>query len=80
MVTAWWIDFVKIWKIGQKFGRSPDPKTDESFSRGRREKNHSPNDSTLFLSIGVPDGREMPQLRGLPRRDTASKGQRVTYT
>ena len=28
MVTAWWIDFVKIWKIGQKFGRSPDPKTD----------------------------------------------------
>jgi len=28
VVTAWWIDFVKIWKIGQKFGRSPDPKTD----------------------------------------------------
>ena len=50
------------------------------FFKISQKENHPPNDSTLFLSIGVPDGREMPQIQGLPRRDSASKGQRVTYT
>ena len=50
------------------------------FLRFSKKKHRSPNDSMLFLSIGVPDGREMPQFQGLSRRDKASKGERVTYT